>query len=64
VSWRSPAPAPGFGAPNIVPVVNQSYLEFDRLGIRDLVGEAGPYMIFYEHDHGNDVTVYLALPVP
>jgi len=57
------APAPAFGPENIVPVVNQSAAQFDRLGIRDLVKEAGPYMLFYEHDNYTDVTVYLALPV-
>jgi DNA-binding transcriptional MerR regulator/effector-binding domain-containing protein len=55
--------APAFGAPNIVPVVNRSRELFDQLGIRDRVKEAGPFLIFYEHDHGNGVTVYLALPV-
>jgi DNA-binding transcriptional MerR regulator/effector-binding domain-containing protein len=57
------APAPGFGAENIVPVVNRSWEQFDRLGLRDLVKETGPYVIFYEHDHGANVVVYLALPV-
>ena len=57
------APAPAFGPVNIVPVVNKSRAQFDQLGIFDLVKEAGPLMIFYEHEHGNDVMVYLALPV-
>jgi DNA-binding transcriptional MerR regulator/effector-binding domain-containing protein len=57
------APAPAFGPENIVPVVNASAAQFDRLGIRDLVKEAGPYMIFYEHDNYTDVTVYLAMTV-
>jgi DNA-binding transcriptional MerR regulator/effector-binding domain-containing protein len=57
------APAPAFGPVNIVPVVNQSREQFDQLGIRSLVKEAGPFMLFYEHDHGTGVTVYLALPV-
>jgi DNA-binding transcriptional MerR regulator/effector-binding domain-containing protein len=56
-------PAPAFGPENIVPVVNASREQFDQLEIRSLVKEAGPFMLFYEHDHGNDVTVYLALPV-
>jgi DNA-binding transcriptional MerR regulator/effector-binding domain-containing protein len=55
--------APAFGPANIVPVVNRSRELFDQLGIQDLVKEAGPLMIFYEQDHGGDVTVYLALPV-
>ena len=55
--------APAFGPQNIVPVVNRSKELFDQLGIEERVKEAGPYLIFYEHDHGHDVTVYLALPV-
>ena len=57
------APAPAFGPENIVPVVNRSRGQFDQLGIAGRVKEAGPLMIFYEHDHCTDVTVYLALPV-
>ena len=57
------APAPAFGAENIVPVVSRSAEQFDQLGIRGLVKVAGPYMLFYEHDNYTDVTVYLALPV-
>jgi DNA-binding transcriptional MerR regulator/effector-binding domain-containing protein len=55
--------APGYGAANIVPVVNSSKEEFDQLGIPALVKEAGPYLIFYEDHDGSDVTVFLALPV-
>lgn len=55
--------APGFGAANIVPVVNQLVVQFDQLGIHDRVKEAGPRIIFYEREHGEDVTVFLALPV-
>jgi len=57
------APAPGWGAPNIVPVVNRCAEQFDQLGIRDLVKEAGPYLIFYDHNDGADIKVHLALPV-
>ena len=57
------AHAPAFGAENIVPVVNRSQELFDQLGIRELVTEAGPRVIFYEHGQGEGVTVYLALPV-
>jgi DNA-binding transcriptional MerR regulator/effector-binding domain-containing protein len=57
------APAPAYGPENIVPVVNRSAEQFDQLGIPGLVEVAGPYMIFYQDDQGNDVTVYLALPV-
>jgi DNA-binding transcriptional MerR regulator/effector-binding domain-containing protein len=55
--------APGFGAANIVPVVNQLDAQFDLLRIHDRVKEAGPRIIFYAHEHGEDVTVHLALPV-
>jgi len=55
--------APGFGAGNIVPVVNQLVGQFDQLGIHDRVKEAGPRIIFYEREHGEDVTVFLGLPV-
>jgi DNA-binding transcriptional MerR regulator len=55
--------APGFGAANIVPVVNQLVAQFDQLGIHDRVKQAGPLIIFYEREHGEDVTVLLALPV-
>jgi DNA-binding transcriptional MerR regulator len=55
--------APGFGAGNIVPVVNQLVAQFDQLGIHDRVKEAGPRIIFYECEDGEDVTVCLALPV-
>jgi DNA-binding transcriptional MerR regulator len=55
--------APGFGAANIVPVVNQLAAQFDQLRIHDRVKEAGPRIVFYEREHGEDVTVCLALPV-
>jgi DNA-binding transcriptional MerR regulator len=55
--------APGFGAANIVPVVNQLAAQFDQLGIHDRVKETGPRIVFYEREHGEDVTVCLALPV-
>ncbi len=55
--------APGFGAGNIVPVVNQLVAQFDQLAIHERVKEAGPRIIFYDREHGQDVTVFLALPV-
>jgi DNA-binding transcriptional MerR regulator len=55
--------APGFGAANIVPVVNQLAAQFDQLQIHDRVKETGPRIVFYEREHGEDVTVCLALPV-
>ena len=54
--------APALGPANIVPVVNRLAGQFDQLGIGERVKEAGPRMIFYEYEHGEDVTVYLALP--
>jgi len=55
--------APGFGPANIVPAVNQLDAQFRQLGISDRVKEAGPRLIFYEHEEGEDVTVFLAVPV-
>jgi DNA-binding transcriptional MerR regulator len=57
------APAPGWGAENIVPVVNRLYLQFDELAIRDRVKLTGPYVVFYDHDNGANVVVHLAQPV-
>jgi DNA-binding transcriptional MerR regulator/predicted transcriptional regulator YdeE len=57
------SPAPAFGPENIVPAVNSSRLQFDELSITELIKATGPFMIFYEHDEGSDVTVYVALPV-
>ena len=54
--------APALGPANIVPVVNRLAGQFDQLGIGERVKEAGPRMLFYEYEHGEDVTVYLALP--
>jgi hypothetical protein len=55
--------APGFGPANVVPVVNRLEAQFDQLAIYERVKEAGPRVIFYEHEHGEDVTVFLGLPV-
>lgn len=55
--------APGFGPANIVPVVNQLDAQFHQLGIYDRVKEAGPRLLFYEQEEGEDVTVFLAVPV-
>jgi DNA-binding transcriptional MerR regulator/effector-binding domain-containing protein len=55
--------APAFGAENVVPVVNRSRLQFDELAIPEMIKVTGPFMIFYEHHEGGDITVYLALPV-
>jgi hypothetical protein len=55
--------APGFGAANVVPVVNELVAQFDQLRIQDRVKQAGPRIIFYEPGQGEDITVVLALPV-
>jgi DNA-binding transcriptional MerR regulator len=55
--------APAWGPANIVPVVNQLEEQFDQLGIYDRVKEAGPRLIFYECEHGEDITVFLGLQV-
>ena len=57
------APAPGYGPANVVPVINRSRKQFDELGIPGLVKTAGPFMIFYRDNAGDDITVCLALPV-
>ncbi len=57
------AAAPALGPANIVPVVNHLDEQFSALRIRELVQEAGPYVIFYEGEPGNDLVVSLALPV-
>jgi|ERR1700677_2275501 DNA-binding transcriptional MerR regulator len=56
-------PAPAYGPENILPVVNRVEQQFTQLRIRELVKEAGPYVIFYEGEPGDDLTVNLALPV-
>src|SRR5258708_39390564 len=57
------ARAPAFGPSNIVPVVNRLAGQFEQLGLGDRVKEAGPRVIFYEDGYGQDVTVFLAVPV-
>jgi hypothetical protein len=44
-------------------VVNRLAGQFEQLGLGDRVKEAGPRMIFYEDGYGQDVTVFLAVPV-
>lgn len=56
-------PAPAWGAPNIVPVVNRLSEQFDQLGIGDRVKQAGPRIVFYDHEYGDNIIVHLALPV-
>ena len=54
--------APAFGPENIVPVVNQLAEQSDQLELQDRVKAAGPRLIFYDHQPGDDVTVCLAPP--
>jgi len=55
--------APGFAPAHIIPVVNELDAQLAELGIYRQVREAGPRVIFYQHEHGEDVTVFLAVPV-
>jgi DNA-binding transcriptional MerR regulator len=55
--------APEFGPENIVPVVNQLVARSDQLEIQDRVKAAGPRLIFYDCQPGEEITVCLALPV-
>src|ERR1017187_7314168 len=57
------AEVPAYGPENIVPVVNRLEEQVIQLRSRELVTEAGPYVIFYEGDPGSNLTVSLALPV-
>jgi DNA-binding transcriptional MerR regulator len=55
--------APSFETAKIVAAVNRADEQFTQLRIRDLVCGAGPYIIYYEGESGQDLTVNLALPV-
>ena len=55
-------PGPGLRAASVVPVVNQLDAQFDQLGIYERVKQAGPRILFFEREEGEDVTVLLALP--
>lgn len=55
--------AAGLGPADVVPVVNQLDAQFEQLRIHDRVKAAGPRLIFFEREEGEDVTVFLALPV-
>jgi DNA-binding transcriptional MerR regulator/effector-binding domain-containing protein len=57
------ASAPGYAPEHVVAPVNRSRVQFDELGIPGLVTVTGPYMIFFEDNEGDDITVYVALPV-
>jgi hypothetical protein len=57
------ASAPGYRPEQVIDPVNRSRAQFDELGIPALVKATGPYMLFFEDNAGDDVTVYVALPV-
>jgi DNA-binding transcriptional MerR regulator/effector-binding domain-containing protein len=57
------ASAPGYATEHVVPAVNRSRVQFDELGITGLVKVTGPFLIFFEDNEGDDITVYVALPV-
>lgn len=55
--------APAFGPETIVPVVNRLVARYDQLEIQDRVKAAGPRLICYDLQPGEEITVCLALPV-
>jgi DNA-binding transcriptional MerR regulator/effector-binding domain-containing protein len=57
------APAPGYLPDQVIGPVNRSRVQFDELGIPGLIKVAGPYLLFFEDNEGDDITVYVALPV-
>jgi DNA-binding transcriptional MerR regulator len=57
------APAPGYRPEQVIGPVNRSRVQFDELGIPGLVKVTGPYMLFFEDNEGDDITVYVARPV-
>jgi DNA-binding transcriptional MerR regulator/effector-binding domain-containing protein len=57
------AAAPGYRPEQVIEPVNRSRVQFDQLGIPGLVKVTGPYMLFFEDNEGDDITVYVALPV-
>jgi effector-binding domain-containing protein len=57
------ASAPGYATEHVVPAVNRSRVQFDELGIPGRVKVTGPFLIFFEDNEGDDITVNVALPV-
>ena len=57
------APAPTWQPIHVVPVVNRARAQFDELDIAGRAKVNGPFMVFFEDNEGDDVTVFLALPV-
>jgi DNA-binding transcriptional MerR regulator len=55
--------AVGYAPQHVVLVVNQLDTQWDQLGIYDRVKEAGPRLVFFGPEHGDDVIVFLAMPV-
>jgi DNA-binding transcriptional MerR regulator len=56
-------PLPALAPANVVLVVNQLEQQFTALRIHELAQAAGPYVISYEGEPGQDLAVILALPV-
>jgi DNA-binding transcriptional MerR regulator len=48
---------------DIVAAVNRARVKFDQLGIGGLVKACGPFMLFFDHTDGQEITVNVALPV-
>jgi hypothetical protein len=57
------APAPSWDPIHVVPVVNRARAQFDELDIGGRAKVNGPFMVFLAGNEGDDVTVFLALPV-
>jgi len=57
------APAPTWNPIHVVPVVNRARAQFDELDIAGRAKVNGPFMVFFSGNEGDDVTVFLALPV-
>jgi DNA-binding transcriptional MerR regulator/effector-binding domain-containing protein len=57
------AAAAGYRPEQVIDPVNRSRMQFDELGIPALIKVTGPYMLFFEDNVGDDITVYVALPV-
>jgi DNA-binding transcriptional MerR regulator len=56
-------PTPSFDNTETVAAVNRCFVQFDQLGIADIAKASGPYIITFDHDEGENITMILALPV-
>jgi DNA-binding transcriptional MerR regulator len=55
--------SPSWETRNIVVAVNQSAVQFNELGIRNLVRAFGPLLIFFEDDGSDDLSVFVGAEV-